>query len=138
MLFVQNENVLPPHLSHKTGVVCCCLLTFNNTIKKCVQYISYNISSRYYTTYFQRYYAKHVTSQPSHSANIRPIRPVASRKSMLQNTNLLYSVDRIITDILNARTLECVPSLQTYPVFRKHTLCYNHDPEAMTEASSYN
>jgi hypothetical protein len=129
-----------PHTCHTsvTGVICCCLLTFNNTLKNCVLYISYNISSKY-TTYFQRYYAQHVTSQPSsHAASIRPLIPAASSKSMALNTDLLRSVDKIITDIINDSTLECVPSLLTYPVFRKHTPCYNHGPDAMTEASSYN
>ena len=94
-----------PHICHTSvkGVICCCLLTFNNTLKNCVQYISYNISSKYYTKYFQRYYAKHVTSQPSsHAASICQLIPTASRKSMDQNTDL-SGVDRIITDILNAR-----------------------------------
>lgn len=130
-----------PHTCHTnvTGVICCCLLTFINTLKNCVQFISYNISRKYYTTYFQRYYAKHVTLQPfSHTTSIYPLILVASCKSMVHNTDLLQSTDRIITDSLNARTLECVPSLQTYPVLRKHTLCYNHGPDAMTEASSYN
>jgi hypothetical protein len=89
------------HYTSVTGVICCCLLTLNNTLKNCVQYISY-ISSKYYTTYFQRYYAKHVISQPSHAASISPLIPAASGKSTVPNTDL-YSVDRIITDVLNAR-----------------------------------
>lgn len=128
-----------PHTCHTnvTGVICCCLLTFNNTLKNCVQYTSY-ISSKYYTPYFHCYYAEHVTSQPSsHVANIRPLISAASGKRIVQNTDL-QGIDRIITDILNASTLECVPSLQTYPVFRKHTPCYNYDLDAMTKASSYN